>query len=101
MGKMLKAEQGKLETEVQKVIALEVNSRKQADSPQRANIDRVGSRARLERQEDPIFESVQAHIETDSEAHMTEDVMEGDLLDRGEKMGLHESEAAEETDDLT
>jgi len=61
LAKSIKLEQEQLQRDSQRVIALEENAHKEATSPRRANVDRVGSRTRLEREDDPVFETVKPH----------------------------------------
>merc|ERR1712008_508469 len=71
LAKSILADQQKLQSEVQKVMNREKSAQKQAETPQRANIDRVGSRARLEREEDPIVGVSEASDEADEKAEET------------------------------
>lgn len=84
LAKSSKLEQQRLKSEVDQQAARDEIALKQSESTSTSKVDRVGSRARLELEEDPVFEAVvDEHDETsqgENEAHGdgdTDDAVEG------------------------
>merc|ERR1712224_866949 len=59
LAKSTKLEQERLRNEIQVHEARDESALKDTESTSTANVDRVGSRARLEREVDPVFEAVE------------------------------------------
>lgn len=100
LAKQIKAEQAELRSEVQKATKREESARKQAETPPRANIDRVGSRVRLERDEDLIVGVDEARDSADSQADESYDKAAEEPDEETEETIADESEVPNVEDEL-